>query len=276
MLPCVSNATEEADPLAGFAALMAGAGAEVKGDPDPAPYGYTKDEQTGEMRPKKSPGRPRKSPSLDDLKERQAAEPGQDASPPPGDRAPAAPKGRKGRARTREARPAPPVPQSLRMEGSIAKGINRLYRRAGKIAIAFGAVPEGTALIEITRADEPDDVTVGDAWEALCKANPRIRAFWVRALSGSAWSQVFMCHAPVVIAFITRPGVLERIPFAHLFGAFADDEGDGDGGQAAGPPAGGLFAGLTQEDVAQAMAFAQQMSGRDPGNGGPPRGDTSG
>src|SRR5580704_7240167 len=104
------------DPLPGFAALMGAAGQDAKPvtDASEAPYGYTRDEATGEMRPKKSPGRPRKSPSLDDLKaQKEAAIPAPDDRRD-GDRAPAALKGR-GRRRPSnprgEDRPAPPIPQ---------------------------------------------------------------------------------------------------------------------------------------------------------------------
>ena len=267
MLPSVSNATEEADPLAGFAALMAGAGQEAKGDPDPAPYGYTRDEGTGEMRPKKAPGRPRKSPSLEDLKERQGA--GETAAvPPPGDRAPAAAKGRKGRARQREARPAPPVPQSLRMEGSIAKGINQLYRRAGKMIRVLDH-DVGQAFVDCTRAEDPEDVTVGDAWEALCRANPRVRAFWVRMLAGGAMGQVVMAHMPILAAIIMKDAIRNRLPFWRLAEAFTDDS-DGPG---EAPADGTPFQGMNQQDMAEMVAFAQATAERMMGNGGPPRGD---
>ena len=269
MLPAVSNATEEADPLAGFAALMAGAGQEAKGgaEADPAPYGYTKDEQTGEMRPKKSPGRPRKSPSLDDLKERQE-QAAADSPSPNGDRAPAASKGRKGRARTREARPAPPVPQSLRMEGSIAKGINQLYRRAGKM-IRVADHDIGQAFIDCTRAEDPEDVTVGDAWEALCRANPRVKAFWVRMLAGGAMGQVFMAHMPILAAIIMKDAIRNRLPFWRLAEAVTDDEG----GPGEAPAAGTPFDGMSQQDMAEMVAFAQATAERMMGNGGPPRGE---
>lgn len=267
----MSETETGAAELAGFAALMSGAAGQAAPAEDPAPWGYTRDEKTGEMRPKKSPGRPRKSPSLEDLKaQREAADPAPGGAPEPGDRPPAAVKGRAGRRREkgRADRPPPPVPQHLRMEGSLAKGINRLYRRAGKILQAMGAGPEGLALVEITRADEPDDVTVGDAWEALCRSNPRIRAFWVRVLSGSAAGQVMMAHLPVLLAFMTRPGVARRIPFWGLAAAVADDGEGQEQGQEQAPAMAGMFAGLSEQDVAEAVAFAQAMAGRV--NGGVP------
>ncbi len=279
MLPSVTDAADAGvDELAGFAALMSGAAGEARPAQDEAPYGWMKDEATGEMRPKKSPGRPRKSPSLEDLKAQKEAESPVPDGAPSGDRPPAAPKGRRRGGRpVREPKPAPPVPQHLRMEGSLAKGINRLYRRAGRILAAMGAGPEGAALVEITRAEDPDDVTVGDAWEALCRSNPRIRAFWVRVLSGSAASQVFVAHLPVLLAWMSRPGVARRIPFWGLAAAVSSDDDQGESssstpnGQA--PGMGGLFAGLSEQDVAEAVAFAQQMAGRAAGGGVPQRGE---
>ena len=68
--------TAESDPVTGFAALMAQARpVPEEAGSDPAPYGYTVDERTGVERPKKAPGRPRKSPSLEDLKAQREAEP---------------------------------------------------------------------------------------------------------------------------------------------------------------------------------------------------------
>lgn len=287
----------ETDPLAGFAALMGKAGQDaqpVVEHPD-APYGYTRDEATGEMRPKKSPGRPRKSPSLDDLKARREAEAPEPAGEGTGDRPPAVPKRRRGRGGSprEEPKPAPPVPQAFRYEGGLAKGINRVYRRAGKIAIALGVVPEGRALVEMTRADEPDDVTVGDAWEHLCRTNPRVRAVWVRMLSGSATAEVFMAHLPLAIAFLMRPGVAARLPLGRLFAAVAEGEEQGETSRDPGgehvhvegdPPCPGCGWGIIETPfgqpssqdmmamMAMAQAVAEQMAnGR--GSDVPVRGD---
>lgn len=268
----MTEATEMDPDLQGFAALMAGAGQEAKGEPDPAPYGYTRDEQTGEMRPKKAPGRPRKSPSLEDLKARKEADPGSPEAPgnAAGDRPPAQLKGRKGRARpVREPRPAPAVPQSLRMEGSIAKGINQLYRRCGKLVRVMDR-DIGQALIDITRAEDPEDVTVGDAWEQLCRSNPRIRAFWVRLLGTSAGATVIAAHLPVFAAILMKDAVRRRVPFWGLAQAMADDSED-----SPAPSEGTVFEGLRPEDMAQMAAMAQAHFGEAMarGNGVPDRGE---
>jgi hypothetical protein len=265
----VTEVTETADPLAGFAALMGAAGQEASPvtDVSEAPYGYTRDEATGEMRPKKSPGRPRKSPSLDDLKaQREAAVPAPDESRD-GDRAPAAPKSRRGRRASKGPapdRPAPPVPQHLRSEGAIAKGVNQLYRKAGKLVRVMDQ-DIGQALIDITRAEDADDVTVGDAWEQLARTNPRVKAFLMRMLAGGAWSGLVAAHAPVFMALLMKDSIRRRIPFARLAMAMVDDEGEPGEAPAAGTP----FDGLRPEDMAAMMAMAQataeqMMSGRGP------------
>src|SRR5690242_18707102 len=93
----------------------AAAGGPPPDDPDRAPYGWTKDTQTHEWRPKKSPGRPKITPppSAEDLAAAPPITGQQDAPPPP----------RKGRRRG----PAPtdesvPMPKG----GVIAKGVDRL------------------------------------------------------------------------------------------------------------------------------------------------------
>ena len=270
---CVTE-TAETDPVQGFAALMAQARPVPEPEAaDPAPYGWTVDERTGEERPKKSPGRPRKSPSLEDLKERKAADPAPAAEQPAGDRPPAAPS-RRGRRRAgasaaSEPKPAPPIPQKYRAEGSIAKGVNQLYRKAGKLVRVMD--PDiGQALIDITRAEDPDDVTVGDAWETLARSNPRVRAFLLRLLAGGAWSGIVAVHGPVLMALLMKDAIRSRIPFGRLFVAMADDSED-----SAAPAEGTIMGGLKPEDMAQmqamAAAMAEQVMSR--GNGAPPRGE---
>jgi hypothetical protein len=270
---CVTE-TAESDPVSGFAALMAQARPvpEPK-DEDPAPYGYTTDERTGITRPKKTPGRPRKSPSLEDLKAARAADPAPAEPGPPGDRPPAPLKGRAGRrqrSRAVDPKPAPPIPQKYRAEGSIAKGVNQLYRKAGKLVrVMDGDI--GQALIDITRAEDDDDVTVGDAWEALARSNPRVRAFLLRLLAGGAWSGVFAVHMPVLMALLMKDSIRKRIPFGGLLMAVADDSED-----SPAPGEGTVFDGLKPDDMAQMMAMAQAMAGRVTGNGVPDRGQPGG
>lgn len=156
-----------------------------------------------------------------------------------------------------EPKPLPPVPQKYRAEGSIAKGVNQLYRQAGKLIRAFDR-DIGQALIDITRAEDPEDVTVGDAWEAYARTHPRVRAFLIRLLAGSASAELFRAHLPVLAALVMKEAIRERIPLGRLFMAFADDEET-----AAGEPEGAaahFTSGLTPEDIAGAMAFAQAMA----------------
>ncbi len=121
----------------------------------------------------------------------------------------------------------------------------------------------GQALIDITRAEDPEDITVGDAWEAYARTHPRVRAFLIRVLAGSASAELFRAHLPVLAAIVMKQAIRERIPLGRLFMAFADDDGqspDNSGQPDNSGPDG--FSGLTQEDIAGAMAFAQSMMER--------------
>lgn len=249
--------TDTADPAAGFAALMSGA-ADAAGpaDGEDAPYGYTTDPD-GTRRPKKAAGRPRRSPTVDELKaDRDQAPP---AEPPPGDRAPA-----RERKRGRRRGPAEPRAEAegtpQHRPGVITKGVNRLYRRAGKIVRAMD--PDiGIAIIESARntaeEGEPDD-SVGAAWDELARTNPRIRRFLLKMIAGGAWGQVLMAHAPILLAIIMKDGIAKHIPFMKLISAMADDDDDVQaGGDGETPP--GLFSGMKAEDLEQMAAMGQQM-----------------
>src|ERR1700733_10552583 len=90
------------NPADGFAALMSGAANQATPE---APFGYTRDRETGEMRPKKTAGRPRQPPSLDELKASTAPQPGGAAlAAPEEDRPPSG--GRRGRGK-KDALPSP-------------------------------------------------------------------------------------------------------------------------------------------------------------------------
>jgi hypothetical protein len=255
------------DPAAGFAALMSGAAQEASPGDDEAPYGFTVDRVTGEHRAKKSPGRPRKPPSLDELKaEREQAGATAPAPDAPADRAPARPK-RGGRLRKGAKPPVdePGTPQHR--PGVITKGVNRLYRKAGKIVKVMD--PEiGLAIMEsaVNTAEdgEPDD-SVGAAWDEVARTNPRIRRFLLKMIAGGAWGQLLMAHAPILLAIILKDGIRRHIPFMKLIEAYLSEE-DGDGVQDvrtnADGAGGGLFAGLEPDDVRQMAGLVQQMMGR--------------
>lgn len=173
-------------------------------DPERAPYGWTKDTQTHQWRPKKSPGRPKHTPPPGP-EEVAAAPPiaaAADQPPPPGGR-------RRKRARPSDA--DAPMPKG----GVIAKGVDRLYRRAGRMVRILDN-ELGLAIIECTHADpdDPDAPTVGQAWEALARDNPRVRAWLLNLLKGGTWQDLIMVHAPIGMALLTRDWVRRLIPGA--------------------------------------------------------------
>lgn len=250
-----------ADPGRDFAQLMSSAAAAAAPAFDEAPHGWTTDRVTGERRPKKAAGRPRKSPSLDELRAARAegqasADSADPAAPPAGDRPPSS-----RRRRARDTTPdATPADQQVRYSpGMITKGVNRLYRRAGKIVRAMDR-DIGTAIIEATKntaeGDEPDD-SVGAAWEEVCRTNPRIRRFVLRVIAGGAWGQLVMAHAPILLAILLKDGIRERLPFPKLLEAMLDDDDQAAEGQDTGGP----LAGMTQADLQQMMNLAQGLMG---------------
>jgi hypothetical protein len=241
-----------------FAALMSSAAAAASPGPSEAPFGWTTDRATGERRPKKTAGRPRKAPSLEELRAARADQP--PAAPAEPDVAPDS-RRRRGRAKPGG---GDGQPEGIKDgPGVITKGVNRLYRRAGKIVRAMDS-DIGTAIIEATKntADkgEPDD-SVGAAWEEVCKTNPRIRAFVLRCLAGGAWTQLIFAHAPIFMAILMKDAIRRRLPFVKLLEAFLDDDDDGaeDTGEKRGLSA--LMDGMTPDDLNQMMGFAQQMMG---------------
>lgn len=242
-------------------------------DPE-APYGWTIDPKTKERRPKKRAGRVRLAPKPEEVEPAdQPAESGAPKAEREPDRVPGKvhpQTKRRGRA-PRAAKP-PPEPMAPFRAGPIAKAVNRLYLRAGKLLRVWDE-EIGTAVISMTRKEltdtgepDPEDITVGEAWEEVARLNPRIRAMLMKLISGGAWSQLFMVHAPLLLAILMKESVARRLPLMRLLGAFLDDSADSvTSEQTAGAPAGmpaGLFAGLTQDDLMQAAsAFQAFMPG---------------
>lgn len=237
--------------------------APLSDDPTPeAPYGWMTDPNTGEKRPRKRPGRrsravklppPGKSPSLDELQAAgtlpEAADDTAPGAPPKGKRAP---------------RQDPPLPPFR--AGSISKGVNGLYRRAGRL-IRMWDMEVGSAVIASTQKIDEDDLTVGEAWEQLAKTNPRIRAFLLKMLSGGAWTGLFTAHLPILLAVMMKDGIRRRIPLLDLAGALLTDEADeGAAGDEAGEPVPSglahMLGGIQPDDMAQMMAMAQGMMGQ--------------
>lgn len=206
-----------------------------------APYGWTRDRGTGEMRPKKRPGRPAAPPGADEVTR---GEPVARAA----DRPPDA--GKRGRVHVADA--DVPMPKG----GVIAAGVNKLYRRAGKIVRVFDA-EIGEAFIACTRRDpddEADELTVGEAWENLCRTNPRVRRAVLKAIAGGAAGDLFMAHAPIAIAFFMKPLVQKLIPFERLIGSMAEPDEDTPEGE------GDLPGGMTGADFESMKAMAEQQA----------------
>ena len=253
----INAADESTDVAAGFAALMSKA-AEAAGPEGEAPFGYTRDEATGELRPKKAAGRPRKSPTLDELKaqkDAEAAEAGADrhqAGAKPEDRAPSARRPHRRKAAGEPDKPKPPVPQFR--EGQIERGINQLYRKAGKLIRVMDA-DVGQALIDITRKEDAEDQTVGECWEQLARTNPRIRAVLLKMIAGGAWGQLFMCHAPVLMAIVMKDAIRRRLPFGKVIQVFLEPDEDGEA-----PADGTVAEGLTMPDMGEMMEMARQFA----------------
>jgi hypothetical protein len=228
-----------------------------------APYGYTIDPKTGQRRAKKRAGRPRQDDPTraatrsrvvvgEDAEEIQAASPIESA--PDADVEPGRvrqPRGRGRRAGTgADTKPAEPVTPFR--AGPIAKGVNKLYRRAGRIARIFDE-EVGTAIIACTTKLDEDDTTVGEAWEEVCRDNPRIRAFILKAISGGAWGSLFAAHLPIALALFMKESVRSRLPLPGLAAAVLDsDEVDGDMSDLSG-----MVGGIGSLDLEQMMGFMQ-------------------
>lgn len=239
--------------------------------PDPmapdenAPHGYMIDPDTKERRPKLRPGRTRPAaapkvpkgvtPSLDELKAmKDAAGPAkarEDVAPQPPKKA--------GKAGQALAKMTAESDKPFRA-GPIAKGVNKLYKRAGKI-ISLADREIGGAVILCTEKDDEDDTTVGEAWEELARVNPRIRGFLERLIQGGAWTSLFYAHLPIFMAILMKDSIRARLPLANLIMAFVDNDDDDQDGEDGPGPMGGLMGDLQPGDMAQMMAMAQQMMG---------------
>lgn len=220
--------------------------------PEPAPdapFGYTTDPKTGEQRPKLAKGRPKKSPTIAELREaKEETQASDDVKP--ADTAPA--KNKRGKVKVEE--PLPPY-----REGVIAKGVNKLYRRVGKIVKGFDPII-GEGIIDAA-TEEEDKVTVGEAWDELARTNPRIRRFLLKMLTGKGYAQLVWAHLPMFIAMWMS--FQRRAQGTHP--NQTDPKSLGDKFKAAAAevipelPGGNPLAGLKEEDMAQMMTLAQQM-----------------
>jgi hypothetical protein len=239
---------DDQDPAAPTGAGGAGTAAPPDhdpGDPPPsgpeAPFGWTRDRHTGQWRPKLRPGRPPKAPpGAEELAEGPPADREQD-QPPREDAKPAGP-----------APGAPDEPVAMPAAGFIARKVNKLYRRAGRI-ISAKDEEIGAAFIAAGTKEDEDDVTAGEAWENLCRVNPRIRAWVMRLLTGGLYWDLVMAHAPIMLAILMKPAVLKYIPFRALLERWA--EPDGTATPEDGPD-------LRPGDVGQMMDMAESQARR--------------
>lgn len=258
------------------------------GPDENAPYGYMIDEVTQQKRAKKRPGFHKKKTAAPPPPVEQAPEDPErsETSPavapdPPAEQertplertADRAPSDGRRRGRGRGKAPAvavPPVPKPPKetipfRAGPIAKGMNKFYRRIGKILrVANG--PLGEAFVSVTYKDDEDDVTVGEAWEELARVNPAIRGVLMKVVAGGAYGGLFMAHMPILVAILMLDPIAQRFPLGRLLLMLMDDDSDdqeGEGAEFPGFPDGGMLgqmlSGMSQADMAQAVAFAQQM-----------------
>jgi hypothetical protein len=147
-----------------------------------------------------------------------------------------------------EPKPTEPVPPFR--AGPIAKGMNRIYAKAGRL-VKMANPMLGEALISMTRKESDDDETVGEAWEALAQVSPVWRARLLKLVTGGAAGRVLLAHAPILLALLMLEPVQKRMPFGRfvevLFGG--DDE----------PAA--TSAATAEPDLAQMMQMATEMMG---------------
>jgi hypothetical protein len=238
---------ESTDPAQAFAALMSGAAQQAAPSEDgEARWGYTVDRVTGERRPKKAPGRPRTPPSLDELKaQREEAQSSESPVEPPEDRAPTRLKGKRHKHGSAEPGKADePIPQHR--PGVISKGMAKMYRRTGKIIKAMDR-DIGVAVIECA-----DDC--GEAWEELARVNPRVRRFALKLISGGAYGQLLMAHAPIFMAVIMKDGIRKHIPMMNLMQSMMEPDEDASDEEKANA--------LTPQDLQQVMGLAQNLMGQ--------------
>lgn len=216
------------------------------------------DPVTQERRPKKRPGRRSKtakppagpSPALEDL---QALGAISEASE---DTAPGAPP--KSRSKPAEAPAALPPFRA----GVIAKGMNKLYRKAGRLLRLFD-YDVGTAVIACTRAEDEDDVTVGEAWEEVARSNPRIRAFLLKLMAGGAWSTLGQVHLPILLALLMKESIRSRIPFGGLLDTLlTDDSPDDPDAEPVPSELAQMMGGINPADVGQMMQVVQGLMGQ--------------
>lgn len=149
--------------------------------------------------------------------------------------------------------------------GPIAKGMNKTYRKIGKILRVANPML-GQAMIDMTKKEDPDDedeLTVGEAWEEVAKTNPKIRRWLMNVVGGGAWMSLLICHGPLIAAILMLDPIQRRFPIGRLLIALMSDDDDEEEGEDSDDPfemAARMFGGLDQATVMQMMTFAQQTA----------------
>lgn len=200
------------------------------------PEGYTRDKDTGDIRPKKRGGRPRRGtppPTPDTPIDRSTGD------EPPNSKA----KGKRRQA----------IPRW--QKGVIANGMTKLYKRTGKIIKALDR-DIGIAVIE--NAED-----CGEAWDDLARTNPRVRALLMKLISGGAWGAVLMAHLPILLAIVMKDGIRKHIPFMKLLENVMSDDEDGQSEVSK------LLGGMSPEDMQQVMSLGMQLMGQTAGQVNP-------
>jgi len=170
----------------------------------------------------------------------------------PGDRPPTAGR-RRGRRRAGVGGPPKaPVDVPPFRSGPIAKGMNRIYAKTGRL-LKMANPMVGEAFISITRKESEDDETIGEAWEALAQTDPVWRARLLKLCSGGAYGRIVIAHLPILMALMALEPVKKRIPFGRIVEALLG--GDATEPEQSGPPQ-GFDAPMSFEDMA---AMASQM-----------------
>jgi hypothetical protein len=238
--------------------------AEPTDEPGPgAPFGYKRDEKTGEIRarlhprpasppPGRRPHR-RVNPLPEQPPEARAdlVVPELPTGPQPDKDVPPARPAARPEQPGGGSKPAPRMPRA----GVITKGVNKLYRRAGKIFRAWDrSIGEAFILCSQNTSEDPaEDDSVGAAWEELCKTNPRVRRVVLAMIAGGTAGALLEAHLPIAMAIFTKDAIARRIPFGRILQSLAEPDEDEEQGNA-------MPGGMNMDDVMQAaQTFAAQQ-----------------
>ena len=128
--------------------------------------------------------------------------------------------------------------------GIITRGMNKFYRRAGKICkVMDREIGEALVACTVNTAEDGDpDDSVGAAWDELAKANPRVRRVLLKMIQGGVYGQLVMAHAPIMMAIVMKDAIRKHIPFHKLIEALTEKDEDS--------PEGNL-GGLNTDDIGQ-------------------------